>query len=63
MTRLELSDMTASLRHLLADEDSSSDFVLPTLLREVPSLTLPHSNYKWAMSEYAELGGRSYRNS
>lgn len=40
MTDSELQARIAKLRHLFAEDDKLDDFVMPTALKEVPSLTL-----------------------
>lgn len=59
MTNTPLSTMTAALRHLMATQDSAGDFVFPTILKEVPSLTLPYSEYRGEFSEDGQLAGNS----
>ena len=61
MQRPALHDMIAQMRHLMASDDHQGDFSYPSALREVPSLTTPDSNYERAVTEYAELGGSTFR--
>ena len=63
MSTPPIPTMIASLRHLMGTDDNTADFVFPSLLREVPSVTLPHTDYRGAMSENGELGGSAGRNS
>lgn len=57
MQATPISEMIAALRPLLGGQDITGDFAQPSLLREVPSISAPDSNYKRAVREYAELGG------
>lgn len=58
MNRQHLHEMVFQLRHLMAQEDDGNDFSFPTLLREVPSITAPHTGYRGESGTYAELAGR-----
>ena len=50
-------------RHLLGDDDRRGDFVFPSLLKEVPSVTSTGTSSRNSEVSSAELGGRSKRNS
>jgi len=57
-----VSEMVTALKYMMAPEDRSADFTMPSLLQEVPSYNSSDSNPKRMVIDYAELGGRSQRN-
>ena len=56
-------EMVTALRHLMGREDGGNDFTPPSLLKEVPSVTLPYSSYRKENAPYGELGGSAQRDS
>jgi hypothetical protein len=52
----DMPTMISALRHLMAGDDGNRDFSPPSLLKEVPSLTLPYSAAPKDLSEYGQLG-------
>jgi hypothetical protein len=56
MQNLDLAKMIESLRPLMADQDNKGNFVYPSLLKEVPSVTLPYVGVQKDDSVYGELG-------
>ena len=57
----EMNERVNALRHLMSDDCGQGDFVFPTLLKEVPSITSPNTVYRGVDSEYGELGRRPKR--
>jgi hypothetical protein len=56
-----MGEIIAALRPMMGSDNFGGDFIMPTTLRNVPSLTSPDTNYDRAMREYAELGGSAHR--
>lgn len=59
-TSPKLIDMVNALRGVMGSNEPMGDFVQPSLLREVPSISTPDTNYSGAMRQYAELGGSAF---
>lgn len=54
---LTLTHKVESLRHLMALDESNGDFDPPSLLKEVPSVTLTGTYFSKGPDQYASLGG------
>lgn len=58
--RVSLADRAAELAHLMAAEGRPvGNFVFPSLLKEIPSVTSTHTDIEWAQKLYGELGRHS----
>lgn len=55
----QIAEMVDKLRHLLGNRDEERNFVAPSLLKEVPSITSSDSVPPWEAKGRAELGRRS----
>lgn len=52
----ELAKMVDQMRHLLGPDARNDDFVMPSLLKEVPSFTSTESVPRQEVTTRAELG-------
>jgi hypothetical protein len=59
-TQDEMAEMVVKLKQLMTSANNDSDFVQPSLLKEVPSFTSSDSVPMTRGNERAQLGRRAY---